>query len=94
MSHWPLPDAQTLIALGLGLAAALHVLRRWWPQWAGLLAKRPAGGPVAQAACGSASTGSADAGAGCAAGCGQCGSAAPTATKDHRVHIVRRTPPR
>ncbi len=92
MNHWPLPDTQTLIALGLGLAAALHVLKRWWPQWAGLLARHPAAAQATQAACRSASASPADAGPGCAAGCGQCGSAAATAPKDHRVHIVRRTP--
>jgi hypothetical protein len=93
VNAWHTPDTQTLIALGLGLVAALHVLRRWWPQWAGLLAsRRAAASNASHMACGQAGATPVSAPA-CSAGCGQCGSASSTATKDHRVHIVRPAKP-
>ncbi len=91
MNVWHTPDTQTLVALGLGLVAALHVLRRWWPQWAGLLTSKRAAAPTS--ACGQAPDASTVAAPGCSAGCGNCGSGATPAAKDHRVHIVRRARP-
>jgi hypothetical protein len=89
MSTLPLPDLQTLAALAIGLLAAMHVLKRWWPQWRRLWAPRAAEGAPA-AACSSGANMAAPSGAACGSGCGQCGSAAPTPHKDQRVHIVRR----
>jgi hypothetical protein len=77
MTHF-LIDWQTWAALGLGLLAAGHVARRWWPAW-----RRPGatasacGQPAAEAAA-------------CGSGCGSCGQTAGSASKDHRIHIVRR----
>lgn len=88
MSTLHLPDLQTLAALAIGLLAAVHVVRRWWPQWRRLWTTpgtAPPGG-----ACSAAPRPSAT-GAACGSGCGQCGSATATAHKDHRIHVARRT---
>ncbi len=75
---------QTPVTVALGLAAAVYLLRRWWPTWSGLWQRQTA----AQAgACGTPTTGSA-----CGSGCGNCGNNKATASKDHRVRIVPRAP--
>ena len=92
-THLPWPDAQTLVALAIGLLAAVHVLKRWWPQWLRLWT--PATSSAATSAAAAGACGTPASGAACGSGCGQCGSgsAAPAPAKDHRVHIVRRLSP-
>ena len=67
-------DWQTLIAMGLVGAAAVHLLRRWWPR------RRNHD----HQACGTAQSSNT-----CGSGCGQCGNSTPTAPKVHTVQIVR-----
>jgi hypothetical protein len=88
MSNLPLPDLQTLAALAIGLLAAVHVLKRWGPQWRRLWATKAPG--TSASACGTGTSPSSTSGAACGSGCGQCGSATATPHKDHRIHIVRR----
>jgi len=71
------PLWQELVALGIVLAAAAYLGRRWWPALASLLGVKttPA---AAKAACGQAS-----------GACQQCGSSGATPQRDHRITIVR-----
>jgi hypothetical protein len=88
MPALPMPDAQTLAALAIGLLAMVHLIRRWWPQWRRLWAPA-APANAASGACGTGTNPNPSGGT-CGSGCGQCGSATPMPTKDHRIHIVRR----
>lgn len=75
-------DWQTVVTGLIGLAAVLHLGRRWLaPLW-----RRH---PPADPACGQPGTAGSP---GCSAGCGSCGSSA-TPQRDHRViQVIRRTP--
>lgn len=83
-------DLQTIVALALGLLAAAYLARRWWPGVRGVFAKQPPASSLApKKACGSTQV-QAPA-ASCGNGCGNCGHNGAAPTKDHRVHVVRRT---
>lgn len=77
-------DWQTLLTLAIGLAAALYLLRRWWPRKAAASGAGCGGGTGTPSAEGQA--------AACGSGCGQCGGGSATPMKDHRVMIVPRVP--
>ncbi len=80
-------DWQTPVAVGLGLLAAAHLGKRWWPTWKGLL--RP---PIAASAAqgGPACSDTSKVNACGSGGCGSCASSAPTPSKDHRIQVVRK----
>lgn len=80
------PFVQDLIAIGIGLVAFAYLCHRWWPSILALFK------PTAQdSACGEAN-GPTSGTASCGSGCGQCGRANASHTKDHRVHVVKRPP--
>ncbi len=71
------PFWQDLVALGIVLAAAVYLGRRWWPALASLLGLKSAK-PPAKAACGQGN-----------GACQQCGSSGTQPQRDHRIKIVR-----
>lgn len=72
------PLWQDLVALGIVLAAAMYLGRRWWPALASLLGLKTPAPSAAKAACGQAS-----------GACQQCGSSGTMPQRDHRITIVR-----
>ncbi|MDO9237085.1 MAG: hypothetical protein Q7U28_13765 [Aquabacterium sp.] len=80
-------DWQTIITFSVGAAALVYVGRRWWPGLAKLIMGAPA--VSTQAGCADKSTPTGPS-ASCSHGCGNCGQG-QTSSKDHRVHVVRRT---
>lgn len=77
---------QDLMAIGIGLLAALYLAHRWWPGLKGLVQNTPGTQACGQTQGESTSPSAAQ----CGAGCGQCGQATPKTAKDHRIHVVKR----
>ncbi|MDE2401262.1 MAG: hypothetical protein KGL90_06320 [Burkholderiales bacterium] len=75
---------QDVIAIGVVIAAAIYLGRRWWPAVVGLW--RPA--PPKKPDCGTPQNAS-DQAAGCSTGCGHCGSSGAAPKRDHRTAVVR-----
>lgn len=79
-------DWQTLVALAIGLAAALYLARRWWPGLRNLLTPTtPA--TTSGTACNAQQVPSPT--ASCSSGCGNCGHQTNAPTKDHRIQVIR-----
>lgn len=80
-------DWQTLVTMAIGVAAAIHLARRWWPGLKGLVKPQLPVNAVSQGGCGA--SGSPTAAASCSSGCGNCGQSSTSPTKDHRrvIHI-------
>ena len=72
------PIWQDLMALGIVLAAAAYLGRRWWPALASLLGLKAAPAAATKVACGQAH-----------GACQQCGSSVTTPQRDHRITVVR-----
>jgi hypothetical protein len=89
-------DWQALVSLGIGLAALAYVSKRWWPALAGLFGVNKSHAPASDGTtpgsagtCGQTAAPSST----CQSGCGSCGQSSATPTKDHRVHLMRRSAP-
>jgi hypothetical protein len=91
-----LADWQTLASWGIGLVALAYVSKRWWPALAGLLgvgqARATATNGISPGSDGACGQPAAPSGA-CQSGCGSCGQSSAVPTKDHRVHLTRRSAP-
>lgn len=78
-------DWQNWVTLGIGLAALIYLVRRWWPTWQGLW-QRPVS--AEGTSCERAMQGSKAPTSVCGSGCGSCGSAG-TPQRDHRITVQR-----